>query len=106
MPAEPEPEAEPEAETEPAEEFEGQADLDRATELKLALGDARDLQRINRVVGLLESAQRKGLDEDNADFAEQMLIATLLQRATMISTIVFDRPAPADQRCSKWSAFR
>lgn len=97
--------AEPADRTEPAEVFPGQADLDKATEMKLALGDSRNLQQLNRIVKLLEVAGEKGLDEGNADFAQQMLIATLMQRASLISAVTLERPAPTDGRWQQMFRF-
>ncbi len=62
-----------------------QADLDKATELKI---NATDLKQLNEVIQLLDSALDKGLDEGNADFAEEMLVGSLMQRASAVAGIV------------------
>ena len=55
----------------------GQEDLDKATQLKLSAQTAADLQEVIR---LCESAQKKGLDKESADFARNMILASLVQR--------------------------
>jgi tetratricopeptide (TPR) repeat protein len=56
----------------------GQDALDRATDAKLNAERAADL---DEVVRLAESALKKGLDADNTDFAQKLLVSTLMQRA-------------------------
>lgn len=68
----------------------GQADLDKATELKI---NATDLNDLSRVIRLLDSAMDKGLDEGNRAFAEDMLIASLLQRAGALSEVLLKQSA-------------
>ena len=51
-------------------ENEGLDDLDKATQLKVT---AEKLQDLNEVVDQLETALEKGLDKDNAEFAQQLL---------------------------------
>lgn len=82
---------------------EGQADLDKATELKVTANDLRDL---NQVVELLESALEKGLDADNTDFAETMLVGTLLQRATALSSAIIGQPIQNAQMAQRWTDVR
>ncbi|MEX2169876.1 MAG: tetratricopeptide repeat protein [Pirellulales bacterium] len=82
---------------------EGQVDLDKATELKVTANDLRDL---NQVVELLESALEKGLDADNTDFAETMLVGTLLQRATAISSALIGQPIQDAQNDRRWAEVR
>ena len=84
-------------------EGEGQVDLDKATELKVTANDLRDL---NQVVELLESALEKGLDADNTDFAETMLVGTLLQRATAISSALVGQPIQNAQNDRRWAEVR
>jgi tetratricopeptide (TPR) repeat protein len=79
----------------------GQADLDKATELKVTASDLRDL---NQVVELLESALEKGLDADNTDFAETMLVGALLQRATAVSGALLGQALPGGDR--RWNEMR
>ncbi|HEV3342866.1 MAG TPA: tetratricopeptide repeat protein, partial [Pirellulales bacterium] len=66
-----------------AAENEGQADLDRAIELKLT---AESLAEWGTVIDLCQSAINKGLDKENQDFCKQLLSSTLLQRAELIGT--------------------
>jgi tetratricopeptide (TPR) repeat protein len=68
-------------------EGEGQAELDRAIEAKLA---ANTYQELGNVVDLCEEALKKGLDEGNTDFCKQMLASTLLQRAEGITNPFFE----------------
>ncbi len=60
----------------------GQEDLDKATEAKLSADSSKDL---GEVIRLSESALKKGLDEANTDFANRLLSATLIQRASEMS---------------------
>jgi tetratricopeptide (TPR) repeat protein len=56
---------------------EGQADLDKATEVKL---DAKTVSDLNEVIELIESALKKGLEPANVEFANRLLSATLFDR--------------------------
>ena len=75
-----------------AAEGAGKADLDKASEAKLTAGADLD-----EVVRLLESALKKGLDPTNTEFANQLLISTLIRRAQetaeQMSTENFREPA-------------
>ncbi len=82
---------------------EGQADLDKATELKIAAEGLRDL---NKVVELLDEALEKGLDDENTEFAESMLVATLMQRATSLSSAVLGKPITDPRRDPRWLQVR
>jgi tetratricopeptide (TPR) repeat protein len=73
----------------------GQDDLDKATQLKVAAETPDDLAA---VIDKLDSALEKGLDEENSEFAEQMLISTLMQRGSTFSNAVFNIPAQDPQR--------
>jgi tetratricopeptide (TPR) repeat protein len=64
-----------------AAENEGQADLDRAIELKIS---AETLAEWGSVIDLCQSALDKGLDKDNQEFCKQLLSSTLLQRGEAI----------------------
>jgi len=55
----------------------GQDDLDKATQLKLSAQTAADLQEVIR---LCESAQKKGLDQESAAFARNVILSSLVQR--------------------------
>ena len=61
-------------------ENDGLEDLDKATEAKL---EAESLEDLGKVIDLLDSALKKGLDEGNTTFANQLLSATLIQRGTV-----------------------
>ncbi len=58
-----------------AAEAAGQADLDKASETRL--NASADL---GEVIGLLESALKKGLDATNTEFANRLLTSTLIER--------------------------
>ena len=53
-------------------ENEGQADLDKATQLKVA---AENLEDLGEVIDHVDTAIEKGLDKENTKFAEQLLVA-------------------------------
>jgi tetratricopeptide (TPR) repeat protein len=63
----------------------GQEDLDKATEAKLGAETTADL---DKVVQLLESALKKGLDEPSSRIAKQLLSATLFQRGSVTAATV------------------
>lgn len=75
-------------------ENEGQTDLDQATEAKLT---AENLDDLGNVVTLAQRALEKGLDDSNKAFANELLAATLLQRATIFSQQIFDQNPPNRQ---------
>jgi tetratricopeptide (TPR) repeat protein len=81
----------------------GQGDLDKATQLKVT---AEGLADLNEVVDKLDSAIEKGLDKDNKAFAEQLLISTLLQRATALSSAILDKPVPDPRHDPRWLQIR
>jgi len=70
-------------------ENEGQDDLDKATEAKL---NAKTLTDLDEVIRLTESAQKKGLNEGNAQFAKGLLVSTLVQRSTVRADIISRLP--------------
>ncbi len=72
----------------------GQADLDKATELQLSI---KQLEDIEKVIALCESALDKGLDDDNTEFAEQLLVSSLWQHASKLSAAIFEAPRPHRQ---------
>ena len=80
-------------------ENEGQEDLDKATEAKLTASTLSDLAEVIR---LCESAMEKGLSEENADFAKNLLASALMQRAETVTSAIFDT-TPPDPR---WPQFR
>jgi tetratricopeptide (TPR) repeat protein len=83
----------------PAADDPGQADLDQATDIKIAAETLADLEK---VVSLCESAIRKGLSKENEPFAKQLLASTLYQHASKLSSAIFDQ-TPPDPR---WPALR
>jgi len=82
-----------------AEENQGLEDLDKATDLQLRV---QNLQDLDQVVTLCESALEKGLDKDNMQFAKQLLVSSLWQHASQLATAIFDQPRP-DPR---WATIR
>ncbi|MGY8767235.1 MAG: tetratricopeptide repeat protein [Pirellulales bacterium] len=72
-------------------ENEGQADLDKAVDAKL---DAESIDDLGKVVELCESALKKGLSEDDQQFAKQLVTSVLYQRATQYSRGIFDQSPP------------
>lgn len=77
----------------------GQAALDRALEVKLTANDLKDL---NEVVDLIDEALDQGLDAENTEFAEQVLVATLMQRAASMSRAVLGRPVADPRTDPRW----
>jgi len=67
----------------------GQEDLDEALRVKVTAENLRDL---NEVIELLESAIEKGLDVENSDFAEQLLVESLMERAAQLTAVVQSVP--------------
>lgn len=72
-------------------ENEGQEDLDKATDLQLRV---QSLQDADRVVALVESAIKKGLDAENTKFAKQLIASSLWQRASRVSAEIFESQPP------------
>jgi tetratricopeptide (TPR) repeat protein len=70
---------------------EGQQLLDQATEKKIA---AESLADLNEVVRLCDQALKKGLDETNTQYANSLLTGTLLQRAGVLTTAIFEKSPP------------
>ena len=75
-------EKEPTSDGKPAKETNsdnaGQSDLDEATVARI---DAQSEKEMETVAALLESALKKGLDDENASFAKKMLGSVLLQQS-------------------------
>lgn len=67
-------------------ENEGQASLDKALELKLS---ATNVGELSQVIVLCQEAIKAGLDEDNTKFAKGLVASTLIQRATLMSGVLF-----------------
>ncbi len=75
----------------------GRSDLDRAVELKLS---ARTFSDLGEVIRLCEEALKKGLSQEDTEFAKQLLAATRIQRGMMIGQtllggLTVDRNWPA-----------
>ena len=70
-------------------EGEGQEDLDEALRIKVTAENLRDL---NQVIEHLESAIEKGLDVENSDFAEGVLVESLMERASQLAAVVQSVP--------------
>lgn len=64
----------------------GQADLDAAVDAKLGIGSLDDFEK---VLELVRSALRKGLDENSRKFAGDLYTGTLVDRAAMITDALF-----------------
>lgn len=71
---------------------EGQADLDKATELNITASSIGDLEK---VAELAESALKKGLEKDNQDFAKQLLGATYYRHAEVLCDAIFKQVPPS-----------
>src|SRR6478609_6199650 len=84
-------------------ENEGQDDLDKATQLKVA---AENLEDLGEVIDHVDTAIEKGLDKENAKFAQQLLEASLLQRGQLFAAAVFNVPAQDPQRGMRSMQFR
>ena len=69
-------------------ENEGQEDLDQATEKKLS---ANSLDDLTQVIDLCDSALKKGLDDANTQFANNLLTSTLMQRANFLAKVIVER---------------
>ena len=73
-------------------EDKGLDDLDKATDLQLT---AQTTQDLDKVVALCEGAIEKGLDEDNAAFAKQLIVSSLWQQASQETAQIFGQPRPS-----------
>lgn len=88
-------------ETPPAE-APGQEDLDAAVDAKLA---ARSLDDFEKVLGLVRSALRKGLDESSRGFANDLYTGTLVDRASMLTEALFGGAPAAQQQWERMRAY-
>ncbi|MEN0109596.1 MAG: tetratricopeptide repeat protein [Planctomycetota bacterium] len=77
----------------------GQTKLDEALEIKLS---AQSIEDLNAVVELIDAALEDGLDAENTDFAEQILVATLMQRGKVQAAAVLGRPIADPRRDLRW----
>ncbi len=64
---------------------EGLDDLDEAMRVKINASGIRD---INQAVALLQQALDKGLQPEDADFAEEMLSSALMERASALVRVI------------------
>jgi tetratricopeptide (TPR) repeat protein len=67
----------------------GQADLDKATELRFK---AKKLSDLEEVIRLCRSALEKGLDEAGTEYAKTMLASTLIQRGVAVAKALLETP--------------
>ncbi len=81
----------------------GQPDLDEATRLKLTATDGRE---IGRVIDLLNSAIKKGLDKENEAFAKQMLASTYMERGAAVGAIALEQAVAQPSRTAGWTQLR
>ncbi len=72
----------------------GQADLDAAVDAKLGIGSLDDFEK---VLELVRSALRKGLDDNSRKFANDLYTGTLVDRAAMITDALFSGGEAARQ---------
>jgi tetratricopeptide (TPR) repeat protein len=84
-------------------ENEGQADLEAAAEAKIS---AESLPDLNHVIDLLDTSLEEGLDEENTDLANQMLVTTLIQRAQALSAAILTRPIQDPRKDPRWIQIR
>lgn len=82
----------------------GLADLDQATQLKVT-SEGR-LSDLNEVIDRIDSAIEKGLDDDNLRFANELLISSLLERATALSAAIFNGPLQDPRVDPRWIQVR
>ena len=104
--AEESPQEEPETQEEESERIEqlddenpGQGELDAALEAKIG---AKNLADLSNVIDLLDSAMEKGLDPGNTDFAEEVLVATLVQRASARSSQLLGQRVANARNDPRW----
>ncbi len=79
--------------------FDGQADLEQATQLKIT---AESLDELGEVINLCQRAIDKGLSGDEAAFAKQLLASTLSQRGLAITEAIFAPERPD----ARWQQMR
>ncbi len=83
---------------------EGQADLDKATELKLGAQSSGDL---TDVIQLCESALKKGLDKNNITFANNLMASALTQRGSIAAAKIFgDESSPLPRMSLQGDAWK
>ena len=72
----------------------GMDDLNAAVKLKVRADGPQSIRQIQQVLDRLQAALDKGLDAENTDFAERLLVSTLVERATLLCSGIFDTPRP------------
>lgn len=77
--------------------------LNLATELKLSAANLLDL---SKVIRLCEEAQKKGLDEVNAEFAKQLVLSSRLDRGLGVAQLFLNPELPIDQLPRGWEELR
>ncbi len=80
-------------------ENEGQADLDKATQLKMG---ANTLGELTEVIRLTESALQKGLAKDSRAYAQGLLASSLIQRGTSTAAAITGPNGPDEH----WQEYR
>jgi len=78
-------------------EYAGADDLNEAMRLRV---DGTGLRNLNQVISRLELAIDKGLDDEDKQFAEQMLADSLMERASTLMQVINARSI-RDQRVQK-----
>ncbi len=73
------------------DENKGQADLDKAIELQVGAESLSDLESVAKHC---ESALKKGLDDANRQFANQLLSSSLYQHAVQLCLPIFEQKPP------------
>ena len=89
----------------------GQADLDAALNAKATLAAKTELEpttssELGEVISLLDSALKKGLDDENAELAKNMLASTLIQRGTAIGRAIFGLNVRNVEQLRRFPAYR
>lgn len=81
---------------------EGQDDLDAAVDAKLG---ADSMDDFDKVLDLVRTALREGLDEPSRKFANDLYTGTLVDRATMITETLFAEGAEVERQWEQLRAF-
>src|SRR5690606_35113823 len=72
----------------------------------MQLDVGNDGRKLSEVINLLNSAIEKGLDEGNREFAEEMLVGSLMQRGEAITKALLNTPLPNPQQDPRWLQVR
>ncbi|MFM7075833.1 MAG: hypothetical protein ACKO3G_07190, partial [Planctomycetaceae bacterium] len=81
---------------------EGQDDLDAAVDAKLG---ADSMDDFDKVLDLVRTALREGLDEPSRKFANDLYTGTLVDRASMITETLFAEGAEVERQWEQLRAF-